>query len=78
MHEGAIARNRLEPRVAELLLCTALAAEYEFTLLDVHVVGARRAGASEQQIAEAVLCGVPAAGLTVWAGGSGAILRTRV
>jgi 4-carboxymuconolactone decarboxylase len=77
MHQGAIKENRIAESTAELLLCTALSAEYEFTLLDVHVAGARRAGASEPAIAEAVLCAVPAAGVTAWAGGSGAILRTR-
>jgi 4-carboxymuconolactone decarboxylase len=77
MHAGALKHNPLGPRTGELLLCTALTAVYEFTLLDVHVSGARTAGASEAEIAEAILCAVPAAGLTAWAGGSGAIVRTR-
>jgi alkylhydroperoxidase/carboxymuconolactone decarboxylase family protein YurZ len=75
MHRGALQADR---RRGELLLCTALAATYEFGLLDVHVTGARSAGASEAELAEALLCAVPASGLTAWAGGAGAIERTRV
>jgi 4-carboxymuconolactone decarboxylase len=78
MHRGALHDNRIETVQGELLLCTALAAEYAFDLLDVHITGARAAGASEATIAEALLCAVPASGLTAWAGGSGALLRTRV
>jgi len=31
-----------------------------------HVSGARRAGATDEEIAEAVLCAVPAAGVAAW------------
>jgi alkylhydroperoxidase/carboxymuconolactone decarboxylase family protein YurZ len=78
MHRGALHDNRIETVQGELLLCTVLAAEYAFDLLDVHITGARAAGASEEAIAESLLCAVPASGLTAWAGGSGALLRTRV
>jgi len=35
--------------------------------------GARRAGASEAEIAEAVLCAVPVAGLSAWVVGATAM-----
>lgn len=72
MREGTLSGTALEPRHAELLLVTVLAADYS-NWASVHMDGARRAGASETEIAEAVLCAVPVAGLSAWVVGATAM-----
>lgn len=72
MREGTLSGTSLEPHHAELLLVTVLAADYS-NWASVHMQGARRAGASEEQIAEAVLCAVPVAGLSAWVIGATAM-----
>jgi alkylhydroperoxidase/carboxymuconolactone decarboxylase family protein YurZ len=69
MREGTLSRTALPPRYAELLLVTVIAADYN-EWASVHMDGARRAGASEGEIAEAVLCAVPVAGLSAWVVGA--------
>lgn len=72
MREGTLSGTALEPHHAELLLVTVLAADYS-NWASVHMDGARRAGASEGEIAEAVLCAVPVAGLSAWVVGATAM-----
>nr|WP_314443499.1 carboxymuconolactone decarboxylase family protein [uncultured Sphingomonas sp.] len=72
MREGTLSGTALEPRHAELLLVTVLAADYS-SWSSVHMDGARRAGATEQEVAEAVLCAVPVAGLSAWVVGATAM-----
>ena len=74
MREGTLSGTALEPRHAELLLVTVLAADYS-DWASVHMDGARRAGASEAEIAEAVLCAVPVAGLSAWVVGATAMAK---
>lgn len=69
MREGTLSGTALDPRHAELLLVTVLAADYS-AWAAVHMDGARRAGASEPEVAEAVLCAVPVAGLSAWVVGA--------
>lgn len=72
MREGTLSGTALDPRHAELLLVTVLAADYS-PWSSVHMDGARRAGASEAEVAEAVLCAVPVAGLSAWVVGATAM-----
>lgn len=72
MREGTLSGTALSASHAELLLVTVLAADYS-EWASVHMDGARRAGASEAQIAEAVLCAVPVAGLSAWVVGATAM-----
>jgi alkylhydroperoxidase/carboxymuconolactone decarboxylase family protein YurZ len=72
MREGTLSGTALEASHAELLLVTVLAADYS-NWVSVHMDGARRAGASEAAIAEAVLCAVPVAGLSAWVVGATAM-----
>lgn len=65
MRKGSIDANPLSPKHGELLLLAILAAGYSPMAL-THVRGARRAGASDEEIAEAVLCAVPSAGIAAW------------
>lgn len=67
MRRGSIDANPLSPKHGELLLLAILAAGYS-PMAQTHVRGARNAGASDEEIAEAVLCAVPAAGIAAWMG----------
>jgi alkylhydroperoxidase/carboxymuconolactone decarboxylase family protein YurZ len=67
MRRGSIDANPLSPKHGELLLLAILAAGYS-PMAATHVRGARMAGATDQEIAEAVLCAVPAAGIAAWMG----------
>jgi len=73
MREWALAENTLDAKLVELLLCTVNAAEFESRFVDVHAGGARRAGASEEEIVEAVVCAIPVAGVASWLPGADGI-----
>ncbi|MBD5805060.1 Carboxymuconolactone decarboxylase family protein [Azoarcus sp. Aa7] len=72
MREGTINGTRLGPKYSELLLVAVLVADYS-PLAAVHIRGARTAGASEQEIAEAVVCTVATSGLSGWVSGATAM-----
>lgn len=65
MRRGSIDANPLSPKYGELLLLAILAAGYS-PMAATHVRGARNAGATDEEIAEAVLCAVPSAGIAAW------------
>jgi alkylhydroperoxidase/carboxymuconolactone decarboxylase family protein YurZ len=72
MREGTINGTPLGPKYSELLLVTVLAADYS-PLAAVHIKGARTAGASEREIAEAIVCTVATSGLSGWVSGATAM-----
>jgi alkylhydroperoxidase/carboxymuconolactone decarboxylase family protein YurZ len=72
MREGTINGTPLGPKYSELLLVAVLAADYS-PLAAVHIKGARTAGASEQEIAEAIVCTVATSGLSAWVSGAAAM-----
>lgn len=72
MREGTLSGTALGPRYAELLLVTVLVSDYS-PWASVHIQGARKAGASETEVAEAVLCAVPVSGLSAWVVGATAM-----
>lgn len=69
MREGTLSGTVLGKANSELLLVTVLSADYS-DWTHVHMNGARRAGASEVAVAEAVVCAVPVAGLSAWVVGA--------
>lgn len=72
MREGTLSGTALGKANAELLLVAVLIADYS-NWANVHMAGARKAGASEAAIAEAVLCAVPTSGLSAWVVGATAM-----
>jgi len=73
MHHAAL-RSRPEfAKLAELVLCAIQAADLQTDYVTVHADGARRVGAGEQEILEAVVCAMTVAGVGAWASGSGAL-----
>ena len=77
MREWSLAENVLDATHAELLLCTINAAEFSARFVNVHANGARRAGCSEAQIAESVVCAIPVAGVAAWLPGADGIMEGR-
>jgi alkylhydroperoxidase/carboxymuconolactone decarboxylase family protein YurZ len=65
MRKGTIECNQLDKKLAELMLVTVLASDYS-PMAATHIKAARTAGATDQEMAEAVLCAVPAAGIAAW------------
>ena len=61
MRKGSIDSNPLSPKYGELLLIVILAADYS-PMTATHVPAARKAGASDEEIAEAIICAIPAGG----------------
>ena len=74
---GALDDNPLAGRAAELLFCVVSAADYAVADATVHARGARRAGATDAELVEAMLCAVPVSGLSAWARAGEAILYSR-
>jgi 4-carboxymuconolactone decarboxylase len=72
MREGTINGTPLGPKYSELMLVTVLAADYS-PLASVHINGARTAGATETEIAEAIVCAVLTSGLSAWVCGANAM-----
>lgn len=65
MRRGSIDANPISAKEGELLLLAILAAGYS-PMAATHVRGARMAGATDQEIAEAVICAIPSAGIAAW------------
>lgn len=66
MREWSLGENRLAAKHVELMLCTINAAEYAPRFVALHAASARRAGASQAEIVEALLCAIPVAGMVAW------------
>jgi alkylhydroperoxidase/carboxymuconolactone decarboxylase family protein YurZ len=67
MHQAALRESTaLPPVLAELILCGVNAAEYQTGYATIHADAARRAGAGEEEILEAMLAVIPIAGVAVW------------
>ena len=65
MRRGSIDANPLSPKHGEFLLLSILAADYS-PMTATHIRGARNAGATDEEIAEAIICGIPAGGIAAW------------
>lgn len=72
MRQGTLGGTAIGQKYAEMLLVAVLAADYS-PLASVHINGARKAGASETEICEAILCSVPVSGLSGWVVGANAM-----
>lgn len=66
MREASLEQNPLPWKHVELLLMTVNAAELSEWFVGIHALGARNAGASEDEIVEAVVCAIPVSGVASW------------
>jgi alkylhydroperoxidase/carboxymuconolactone decarboxylase family protein YurZ len=65
MRKGTIDCNQLDRKAAELMLIAVLASDYS-PQAATHVRAARAVGATDEEMAEAILCAVPSAGIAAW------------
>lgn len=65
MRKGTIDCNQLDRKAAELMLITVLASDYS-PMAATHIRAARAVGATDEEMAEAILCAVPSAGIAAW------------
>ena len=77
MRQWSLAENTLDAKHVELLLCTINAAEFSSRFVNVHANGARKAGATEAEIVESVVCAIPVSGVASWLPGADGILEGR-
>jgi alkylhydroperoxidase/carboxymuconolactone decarboxylase family protein YurZ len=77
MRQAALVETPLPARDMELLLCAVNAAEYQARFVGIHARGARRAGASEEQLVEAVLTAMPFAGVASWLPAAQGVIESR-
>jgi alkylhydroperoxidase/carboxymuconolactone decarboxylase family protein YurZ len=73
MHHAVLAAERDEAKLAELVLCSLNAAALAGPFVAIHAATARRAGVTDEQLVEAVLCAIPVAGVAAWAAAAGAL-----
>jgi uncharacterized protein (TIGR02246 family) len=71
LHRGVLHEGALEPKLAELLLCAVNAAELQTGFVEIHAQGARKAGASDAELVDAVVSVIPVGGIAVWAACAG-------
>ncbi len=77
MRESSLGETPLPPRDMELLLCAVNAAEYQPRFVAIHARGARRAGATEEQLVEAALVAMPFAGVASWLPAAQGVIESR-
>lgn len=77
MREASLGETPLPARDMELLLCAVNAAEYQARFVAIHARGARRAGATEEQLVEAALTAMPFAGVASWLPAAQGVLESR-
>lgn len=65
MRKGTIDCNQLDRKAAELMLIAVLASDYSPQAV-THIRAARAVGATDEEMAEAILCAVPSAGIAAW------------
>ena len=67
VHHGALRADPERALLAELVCCVIQASELQGAFVAVHAEMARRVGATEDELLEAVLCAMPVAGIAAWA-----------
>lgn len=75
MRRGTIDCNQLDRKSAELMLIAVLASDYS-PMAATHIRAARAVGATDEEMAEAILCAVPSAGIAAWMG-AGVLLEAQ-
>jgi uncharacterized protein (TIGR02246 family) len=73
LHRAVLRDGALEPRLAELLLCAVNASEYQTTFVEIHARAARNAGATHEELVDAVVAVIPVAGIGAWAASAAAL-----
>ncbi|RTL67632.1 MAG: hypothetical protein EKK42_12450 [Pseudonocardiaceae bacterium] len=77
MRESSLGETPFPAMDMELLLCAVNAAEYQPRFVAIHSRGARRAGATEEQLVEATLVAMPFAGVASWLPAAQGVIDSR-
>jgi uncharacterized protein (TIGR02246 family) len=72
LHQATLHDGALEPRLAELLLCAVNAADLQPGFVEIHARSARERGATDDELAEAIVAVIPVAGVAAWAAAASA------
>lgn len=70
MREASLEENPLPWKHVELLLMTVNAAELSEWFVSIHALGARNAGATEEEVVESIVCAIPVSGVASWLPGA--------
>jgi 4-carboxymuconolactone decarboxylase len=73
MHHAALRADPALSLLGELILCSLNAVDLETEFIAIHAAGARRVGATDEQLVEAVLCAIPVSGVGAWAAAAAAL-----
>ena len=73
LHRGVLREGALEPRLVELLLCAVNAAELQTAFVEIHARAARSAGATDEELVDAIVAVIPVGGIAVWAAAAGVL-----
>jgi 4-carboxymuconolactone decarboxylase len=73
MHHGVLAADPTATKHSELILVGVNAAQLQTRFIAIHAATARRAGATDAELVEAVVCAIPATGVAAWAAGAEAL-----
>jgi 4-carboxymuconolactone decarboxylase len=74
MHHGVLRSRTESSKLAELVLCSLNAADLRGDFVAIHASGARRAGATDDELLEAFVCAMAVGGVGAWAVAAGALL----
>jgi 4-carboxymuconolactone decarboxylase len=74
MHHGVLRARTESSKLAELVLCSLNAADLRGDFVAIHAGGARRAGATDDELLEAFVCAMAVGGVGAWAVAAGALL----
>lgn len=66
LHRRVLGSESGRAKLAELLMLALNAAALQPAFAAIHMQGARRAGAGEDELVEAVLCAIPVVGIAAW------------
>jgi alkylhydroperoxidase/carboxymuconolactone decarboxylase family protein YurZ len=77
MHHAVLRARPQSSKLAELVLCSLNAADLRGDFVAVHAGGARRAGATDDELLEAFVCAMAVGGVGAWAVAAGALLPAR-
>lgn len=73
MHHAALRADPELAMLSELILCSLNAVDLETEFIAIHAASARRVGATDEHLIEAVLCAIPVSGVGAWAAAAAAL-----
>jgi alkylhydroperoxidase/carboxymuconolactone decarboxylase family protein YurZ/ketosteroid isomerase-like protein len=76
LHRGGLREGTLPPLLVELILCGVMAADAQPAFVQIHANAARRLGATDDDIVQAVVAVMPIAGAGAWPAAAAALSQS--